>query len=172
MRHNRQLKDNAEYHVTARANRGEMIFELEQDKQLFLQIIQRAKKKYQFQIKNFCIMENHIHFLIKPGTDESLSRIMQWILGVFAQTWNKLHGFTGHLWGDRFFSRIAEDVQDFLRIFSYIDDNPVKAHLVSRCWEWKYGGLFHHRLGIETIVERAETFILEVFPEHRCLKST
>jgi putative transposase len=166
MRHNRQLQDNAEYHVTARSNRGEMIFEFEKDKQIFLQIIQRAKKKYRFQIKNFCIMENHIHFIIKPGIGESLSQIMQWILSVFAMKWNRLHGVKGHVWGERFFSRIIKGIEDFLNVFLYIDKNPVMAHLVKDAWDWKYGGIFHHRMGIADIVEMAETFILDIFPEH------
>ncbi|GHV81576.1 hypothetical protein AGMMS49991_01340 [Spirochaetia bacterium] len=160
------LQEGAEYHVTARINRGEMIFSLREEKELFMKIFRRAKKKYDFQIKNFCIMENHIHLLIRPGKDASLSRIMQWILSVFAMAWNRQHGINGHVWGERFFSRIINGIVDYLRVFIYIDDNPVEAFLVNRPSEWEFGGLWHHKKGIGDIVEAPDYIVSCFFPEH------
>jgi len=162
------LEHGAEYHVTARINRCEMIFSPDADKNLFLAVIKRAKKRYCFQIKNFCIMSNHIHFIIKPGDNESLSRIMQWILSVFAMSWNRKHNMSGHVWGQRFFSRIIAGIVDFLRMFAYIDENPVYAQLVVHPREWEFGGLWHHKKGFFDISEEPEAFILQFFPEH-CL---
>jgi putative transposase len=169
MRKNRELREEAEYHVTARINRGEMVFTPKEDKELFMETIQRAKKKFDFQIKNFCIMENHIHLLIKPGKGESLSKIMQWILSVFAMAWNRKHNLSGHVWGERFFSRIILGIRDFLKVFLYIDDNPVTARLVERPWEWEYGGIWHHRIGIWDIIEKPDDIISILCPEHLCL---
>lgn len=133
----------AKYHVTARANRKEMIFESDEMKDLFLRVVKRAKRKYRFKIENFCVMGNHFHFIIQPLGRSNLSRIMQWILSVFAMSWNRLHDLTGHVWGERFYSRIMSSFVDFLRIFMYICDNPVEAGLVKNAEKWKYGGLFH-----------------------------
>ena len=129
MRRRRKLQEGAEYHVTARINRGEKIFLAREDRDLFMNVLKRARRKFVFSLKNFCIMGNHIHLLIKPGPGVSLSKIMQWVLGVFAQLWNKKHNLSGHLWGDRFFSRIILGLLDFLRVFLYIDYNPVIAGL-------------------------------------------
>ncbi|MDR1867340.1 MAG: hypothetical protein LBQ77_03610 [Treponema sp.] len=52
---------------------------------------------------------------------------MKWIKMVFAIRWNKLHKTTGHLQGDRFHARMIENKEDFLRVFRYINQNPVKA---------------------------------------------
>ena len=167
MRKNRQLLEGANYHVTARINRGEKIFLLREDRDLFMEILKRAKRKFNFSLKNFCIMGNHIHLLIKPGPGESLSKIMQWLLGVFAQMWNKRHGLSGHLWGDRFFSRIILGILDFLKVFLYIDYNPPVAGLIELPEQWEYGGLWHHRKGHTEIVELADPLILRYFPEHQ-----
>jgi len=153
MRKNRRLLEGAEYHVTARINRGEMIFLNREDRELFIEILKRTKKKFNFSLKNFCIMGNHVHFLIKPGLGVSLSKIMQWLLGVFAQLWNKRHGFSGHLWGDRFFSRIIFGILDFLRVFSYIDQNPVAAGLADHSEQWEHGGAWHQKNRISDIIE-------------------
>ena len=166
MRRNRRLLDGAEYHVTARINRGEMVFLAIEDRELFIEILKRAKKRFSFLLKNFCIMGNHIHLLIKPGPGASLSKIMQWILGVFAQLWNKRHGVSGHLWGDRFFSRIIMGILDFLRVFLYIDLNPTIAGLVEYPEQWEYGGLWHHKKGLTDIIELPDSIVLEKFPEH------
>ncbi|MDR0624834.1 MAG: transposase [Treponema sp.] len=169
MRQRRMLQEGAEYHVTARINRSEMILSPREDKDLFLAVLRRAKKKFDFQIKNFCLMNNHVHFLIKPGNKESLSRIMQWILSVFAMAWNRKYHLTGHVWGERFFSRVIPGIVGFLRIFMYIDDNPVNAQIVGRPWEWEFGGLWHHRRGIRDITEEPEPFIVSLLPEHGLL---
>jgi putative transposase len=166
MRRPRELKDGARYHVTARANRKEMIFDIDPMKELFLSVVKRAKAKYDFRIENFCIMGNHFHFIIQPLHNESLSTIMQWILSVFAMAFNKIKGFTGHVWGCRFFSRIIGGLRELIQVFEYIDKNPVKASQVEDRREWRYGGLGHDRRGCRDIVEERQTWICLLFPEH------
>jgi putative transposase len=160
------LRTGATYHITAKADHGNMKFDSKTDKELMLAVFRDAKTKYLFEVLNFCIMNNHIHLLIKPAKDVSLSRIMQWILSVFAMRWNRLHGTNGHVWGQRFFSRIIENFRDWLRTFLYIDENPVQAHLVEQPWQWQYGGVWHHRMCIPDIVEDMDTIITGLCPNH------
>jgi putative transposase len=148
MRQNRHLVQNAIYHVTAKINRGEFVFQDAAMRTLFLEYIKRLKKKHSFAIYNFCIMDNHIHFVIRPDRGSSLSKIMQWLLGNYAKGWNKRHGVTGHLWGDRFFSRVVEEGREALmRLFRYVSENPVEAGLVGRAWEWDSNGVCHYKNG-------------------------
>jgi REP element-mobilizing transposase RayT len=63
MRKTRILKKGASYHITSLINRKERIFEDKLTKQLFIDILIRAKKKFKFNIINFCIMHNHIHLI-------------------------------------------------------------------------------------------------------------
>jgi len=146
------LQEGARYHVSARANRQEMIFSADETKTLFLSVVQRAKAKYEFQIENFCIMGNHFHFIVHPGRGESLSSIMRWILGVFAMRFNRIHCLTGHVWGERFYSRIIENLRAYLTIFLYIDSNPLVAGLVSRVEDWLYGRFHARAIGFEDIL--------------------
>jgi len=46
-------------HVTTRVNRGEMLLDHGVVRDLFLAIVARAKKRYRFQVINFCVMGNH-----------------------------------------------------------------------------------------------------------------
>jgi len=135
-------------------------------KNLFLSVIKRARLKYEFQIENFCIMGNHFHLIIKPLHGESLSAIMRWILSVFAMAYNKIRGFTGHVWGCRFFSRIISSLRELIQTYEYIDDNPVMANVVADRREWRYGGLWHDRTGCREILEAAPAWISLLMPEH------
>jgi len=120
-----------------------MILRSDDIKELFLDVVRRAKKKYDFKLENFCVMENHFHLIIQPGRNVSLSAVMQWIMSVFAMAWNRRHKLTGHVWGQRFFSRIIRTLKDFLQVFEYIDSNPVRVGLVESALDWPYGGCQH-----------------------------
>ena len=162
----RQLQEGARYHVTARANRKEMILNMSAMKELFLSVVKRAKAKYEFRLENFCIMGNHFHLVIQPGRGESLSAIMRWIMSVFAMAYNKIKGFTGHVWGCRFFSRIIASLWELLQAFEYVDNNPVKAGQVEDRREWRWGGLWHVRTGRRDLVEAIADWLKPLLPEH------
>jgi REP element-mobilizing transposase RayT len=107
-------------------------------------------------------MGNHIHLLIRPDKDSSLSKIMQWLLGNYAKAWNKAHGVKGHLWRARFFSKIVSSTREsFRRAFEYVSQNPLKAGLVMRMEDWKYGGLCHFKKKVEGILDLPEWLIGE-----------
>jgi putative transposase len=169
MRHPRKIEEGARYHVTSRANRKEMIFDSKGMRELFISVVKKAKRKYSFRLENFTIMGNHIHFIIQPSRGNNLSVIMRWILSVFAMAYNKITGLTGHVWGDRFFSRIIPNLRELLQTFEYIDNNPVKASLVINRCEWRWGGLWHDRTGQRDLVEASSSWLRPFIPEHEQL---
>lgn len=135
-------------------------------KMMFLEVIKRAKGLFSFQIDNFVIMGNHFHLIIRPSEGVSLSKIMKWILQVFASWYNRENQTTGHFWGDRFSSWIIRNFWDFIRVFAYIDNNPVNARLVSADWDWDFGGLAHRRRGRSDIVSDLAIWLRALFPKH------
>ena len=80
------------YHITAKANLEEFILESDSIKAMFLDILKEAKnrKEYKFAVVNFCIMDNHIHLILRIEVGESLSKLMQWVLSVFALRFNRM----------------------------------------------------------------------------------
>jgi putative transposase len=122
-------------------------------KAIFLNTITRAKKKHDFRIDTFTVMGNHYHLIIKPLKNANLSRIMQWIMSVFAMTYNRIYKLKGHLWQDRFYSRIIQSLRELIELFKYIDENPVRAGLATRPIDWPFGGLAHRLARIGGIVD-------------------
>ncbi|MDR1466628.1 MAG: transposase, partial [Treponema sp.] len=63
----RILKNGATYHVTSKINNDDMALFEPRFKMLFLLFVRRAKRKFHFHLWDFCIMDNHVHFSIRPG---------------------------------------------------------------------------------------------------------
>ena len=141
-------------------------------KLLFLDVVKKAKHRYNFKMENFCVMGNHYHMLIQPLNRANLSRIMQWIMSVFAMTYNGRFGLTGHVWGERFYSKIIAGLREYLQIFKYIDENPIRARLVKASWAWPFSGIDHHRRGCREIVDPLPAWGTVLLPEHGLLLLT
>ena len=153
MRSLRILQNGATYHVTSNIDHNDMSLLEPQFKMLFLDFVGKAKRKFHFRLWDFCIMGNHIHFLIQPGREGNLSEIMQWIKCNFAKAWNKAHNRTGHVWGERFYSRIIRGVGEFLRVRGYVAENPVRAGLVEEAGEWVYGSVYQRLHGQSDLLD-------------------
>ena len=120
---------------------------------MFLDVVKRARKKYKFVIQNFCIMGNHFHFILEPLKGESLSKIMQWILSVFAMKYNRTFNYIGHVFYDRFKSKIIEDFRQYVATFIYIMENPVKAGIVTRPLDFEFNGVSFMHKGLYEVIK-------------------
>lgn len=134
-------------------------------KDLFLNIVKRAKNKYSFKLHGFTIMSNHIHFMIRPGRNESLAQIMQWILSVFAICFNKLFNLKGHVWYDRYKSTIIHTYEQLTATFRYICNNPVKAKMVKTPKDYKHGSLWFILHKQFDLVEPPDLLLICALPE-------
>lgn len=154
MRRARKKRRGATYHVFSRAVRGERIFDLPGAKEMFMEVIRRAKEKFNFEMYNFCIMGSHYHCIMKPLGDEDISKIKQWIKSVFARQFNKTYGYFGHVFAERFKSVIIASFKQYLETFIYVAMNPVKARLVESATDYEYSGITFLKKGLLDILER------------------
>lgn len=150
--------------MVARANRREFILRDDHAKHMFLETVRRAKEKYSFRIINMCVMGNHFHLMIEPGRNQSLSKIMQWILSVFARQFNRAYELEGHVWYDRFKSKLVSSLRQFMATFNYISENPVRANLVARSADYPYGGPAFIRAGPNWIIDCPSSLVRLLFP--------
>ncbi|MDR0567732.1 MAG: hypothetical protein LBG87_00800, partial [Spirochaetaceae bacterium] len=59
---------------------------------------------------------------------------------------------------------IIKDEKDFAKVSEYIDENPVKANLVKKPEQWRFGGLFHRLRRIFGLVDQS-TDTAALFPD-------
>jgi hypothetical protein len=60
-----------------------------------------------FQTKN--LMTNHVHLVATPIREDSLAKAVDRTHLAYAQYVNRLHGRSGHLWQNRFYSCILDE---------------------------------------------------------------
>jgi putative transposase len=169
MRKPRNLKQGARYHVIAKANRDEMIFGSRALKFMFLDVVKKARKKYKFVIQNFCVMGTHVHFILQPLKGESLSRIMQWILSVFAMQYNRTFNYKGHVFYDRFKSKIIHNYRQYVATYIYIMENPVKAGITKTAGEFEFNGVSYLKKGLYNVIDPPDYSIRLKLPGISCL---
>jgi hypothetical protein len=64
--------------------------------------------RFVFRIRGLSLEDDWLKFYIKPEDGLELPDIMKWMKQVFAQRYNAAAGRIGHIWGDRYWSRIVE----------------------------------------------------------------
>lgn len=111
------------HHVIARGNNKESVFKKETDKIRYLQLLIKYKEQQKFKLLAYCIMDNHIHLLIKQGR-VSLSKTMQCIQQSYTQYYNHKYNTIGHVFHQRFKSKPVSDESYLLALIAYIHNNP------------------------------------------------
>jgi putative transposase len=84
-------------------------------------------------------MTTHVHMVVETPLP-NLSRGLQWLFSVHAQQFNERWGRFGHLFADRFSSRVIKEDDYFEDVCRYVFENPVKAGLCARASEWRWSG--------------------------------
>lgn len=115
----------------------QQIFEETKDCDKFLDILRECKEICQYKIYAYCLMGNHIHLMIKEGT-ETLEQTFKRICGRFVYWYNVKYRRVGHLFQDRFKSEPVDAEDYFFTVLRYIHQNPVKAKLCKRVEDYTY----------------------------------
>jgi len=141
--------ENAYYHIITRGNQKQSVFLDSRDYQKYLYILKKYKKKYNFKIYGFCLMPNHIHIIIQVENPSELSKIMTGINLSYTLSFNFKYKKIGHLWQDRFKSKVIEKDAYLLECLNYIEANPIRAGLVTSLSEYRWSS-YSFRNAIDT----------------------
>jgi len=90
------------------------------------------------EIKAFCLMPTHVHFILRQAQDEGIRTFMSHILTSFSLYFNRLHNRNGPLWQGRFGAARIRDQAHFLDRLDYVHNNPVKDLGLKRPEDWAY----------------------------------
>ncbi|MFD2446753.1 transposase [Bacillus sp. CGMCC 1.16607] len=153
----------ATYHITARGNRKALIFFDDHDHQKFLTIVKETKEIYPFDLHSYCLMKNHIHFLLETA-NIPITDIMKTINTTYAIYLNKRHELNGHVFQGRFHSELITDAKYFLNTSRYIHLNPLEAEMVTNLQDYHWSSLPSFFSSAKNSLVSKEK-ILSFFPE-------
>jgi hypothetical protein len=108
MRKYRLLVKDAWYEVRTAINNREPLFRQRQAIAIFCRVFGEARGRFAFELRGFRLDEEWLSFYIKPADGLQLPAIMQWVKQTFAVRFNLSTDRSGHVWGDRYWSRVVE----------------------------------------------------------------
>jgi len=109
--------------------------------------IERGATLGSYDLRAFVVMGNHVHVLLRPKVE--VSRILQWLKGATARETNLALGRTGRpFWQRESYDHWVRNVRELDRIAAYVENNPVKAGLVTECcrYPWSSASPRHVKL--------------------------
>jgi len=139
------------YHVINRGVEQRTIFEDAQDYEYFEELMCFYAKSYGITLHNYCLMSNHYHLLLEIQ-EENLSKFMRQLNMNYSIYFNKKNKRVGHLWQGRFKSWYVTDDAYLYTLMCYIEQNPLKAHMVKDIKEYPYSS-YHYFLEYKNIPE-------------------
>ncbi len=142
-RHARIIVPDYPHHITQRGNYRQDVFDDDNDRKRYLAWVGEYSCRCNLSILSYCLMTNHVHFIVIPKDEDSVARTFNTAHMRYAQYRNKKIGATGHLWQGRFFSCVMDE-RRLTATAKYIERNPVRAHIVKRPYEYTWSSAKDH----------------------------
>lgn len=127
----REVSPTGIYHVMQRGVGKQIIFESEDDYKFYLKKLKTYKELLNIEVIAYCLMENHVHLLIRTDDCSKISNLMQRIGTSYAVYYNGRYTHSGHVFQGRFACELINDEKYLMTCIRYIHNNPVKAGISS-----------------------------------------
>jgi hypothetical protein len=108
MRSLRILAAVACYSVSTAVNNREPLFWSSRERARFKRVLDEAHVLYAFVLYGLCFDGATVSFYIKPADGFMLPVVMQWIKQTYACRYNAMKCLDGHVWGDRYWSKVLK----------------------------------------------------------------
>jgi putative transposase len=128
------------YHVVNRATQGQLLFRDHGEYLAFQRLLGRAVRKTGMRLLAYCLMPNHVHFLLWPRKDGDLARFMQWLTSLHARELHTWRGTTGRgaIYQANYRGSPVDTETYFYAAARYIEFNPVRAGFVTHAEHWPW----------------------------------
>lgn len=126
------------WHVTNRGNEQKPIFRDDEDREMFLDLLARSARRFDWLLSVHTLMPNHYHLTIELTEDKSLQRGMHWFEGLYVKRFNARHRRAGHLFQGTYGGQMIEKDAYFLNVARYIVWNPVRAGLCDNPGDYRW----------------------------------
>lgn len=137
------------YHIMCKSINNAPLFKDFKDRDRYLRLVKKYQERLEFKVYGYCLMTTHVHMIIDcNGAD--ISKIMHGINQCYAQYFNIRHNRNGHVFKDRFKSKIVKDDNYLITLSAYIHNNPSDIRKYKKCPETFYHSSFGVYLGIKS----------------------
>ena len=114
------------YHVSARGVGKQAIFENDDDRREFLELMRDCCRDKRVTVVAWCLMSDRVH-LVLADYEDGMSAAMQRLLLTHARRFNKRTGRTGRLFQNRFDRRSLDTDRHLMAAIRHVHANPQEA---------------------------------------------
>jgi putative transposase len=147
MRRSRLCVRDLTAHVIHRGNNRMAIFGDDEDRYVFLNFLQSAAARFSVSVHAYVLMTTHYHLLLTPHDEVAMPRAMKSLAGRYSEHFNRKNGRCGTLWNERYQSIFIGDERHLLTCLRYIEQNPVRAHIVDSPGAYRWSSYAFHAEG-------------------------
>jgi len=147
------------HHVIHRGNRRQNVFFNDNDKAGYLNILNLQAKLFALEVWAYCLMDNHVHLIVVPKDEESLSQAVGETHKLYTRMINFREKWRGSLWEGRFKSTIMDESYLYAAV-RYVERNPVRAKLVKKAEDYPWSSA-RFRVKKETTALLSDFYLLE-----------
>ncbi len=123
-------------HVVTRGNARATVFHSDADYANLMRLMRDAQERVSLELFAWCLMPNHIHFVMRPSADGDLAKWMHWLLTTYVQRHRVRHKTTGRIWQGRYKAFPVQADTHLLTVLRYVERNPVRAGLALHAVDW------------------------------------
>lgn len=114
-----------------------------------MNLLSDNKSEFGYRIFHYCIMQTHFHLAVCMVSRDEFSAAMKQLKQQYALWFHERWKRSGPVWWGRFKGQLIEDEKYLFACGRYIEQNPVKAGLTQKPWEWSYSSSAHYEQGVK-----------------------
>ncbi|WP_139905398.1 transposase [Clostridium thermarum] len=128
------------YHIICRSISEIDLFRDNDDKVRYMELIKKYQTIFNFKIYAYCLMDNHLHILLfSNGSD--ISKIMHGINQSYSQYYNHKYARHGHVFQDRFKSKVVDNDRYMFVLSLYIHNNAKDLKGIKSIYKYEFSSL-------------------------------
>ena len=133
----------ANYYVSSRGNGAKAVFLDDEDRGVFLNVIETVVSRFEWLVHSYVLIDNHYHLVVECP-NANLSKGMRQLNGVYTQHFNRRHGAEGPLFQGRFKSILFEKQSYLLPLCRHAVLNPVRWEVVTSPQKYRWSSYRAH----------------------------
>ena len=128
-----------------------------------MDLLSQTVSRFDVRLLGYCVMPNHWHLILMPGTQTELSRAMHWLTSTHTRRWALAHTRPGpgHIYQGRFRSVPVQSGMSLSRLLRYVERNALESELVGRAEEWPWCSAHQRRACVEAPALLPQPFLPE-----------
>ena len=142
MRLPRVYVEGAIYYITCRGAHNDSLFRDEKDYRIYIELLEKYRKEYNFKLFAYVLLPQHLHLLIEPAQEAGISEIMRSLNTAYPKYFNSRYNRQGHLFRERFKACIVEKKSYLLEVISHIHLNPLRIDRKNSFEAYSYSSLY------------------------------